>query len=332
MWMGGVGVLALTGLVAGGALPAYADESTAEPAASEECGGWFPDLQCGRSGRWEGFHKPIVAPYFFEDPFITTGIYPYFVQHDFPGRSAFQGGHASVAAVQIRVAITDKVAFVATKDGYAWFRPGNDLLDDQQGWLNIGGGLKAALYENEEENFLVSGTLRFEFDTGSSDVFQDHGDGVVIPSVSWAWGNGPLHMIGDLGGQIPLDGGDQSSSIFAHLYADYEVAPMFVPFAQINWMHWTDSGNGKLPIDLNVGVTLPVDTVQAALGTGSFEGADVWNLGSKGVGGLDLWTAALGFHVPITEHITLSAAYERPFSHHKGVFQQRITTSVAIEF
>ncbi len=326
-WMG---ALAVAGMLGTGT-PTLADEAPVGESGSE-CTGFLPDLNCGRSGRWEGFHKPIVAPYLFEDPFITTGVYPYYVHHEFGGRSAFQGGRAHVAALQVRVALTDKIALIATKDGYAWFRPGNDLLDDQQGWLNIGGGLKAALYQNEEQTFIASGVLRFEFDSGSSDVFQGHGDGVVIPSISWAWGNGPVHIMGDLGGQIPLDGGDQSSSIFAHLYADIEVAERFVPFAQISGIHWVDGGRGEIPIDLNIGVTLPLDTVQSALGTGSFEGADVWNLGSQGVDDLDLWTAAVGFHVPISDHVTFSAAYERPISHHKGVFKQRLTTAFSIEF
>ncbi len=308
--------------------------SVAPPGLAEEsrCGDWFPDFNCGRSGRWEGFHKPIVQPYLFEDPFIVTGVYPYYVYHEFPGRSALQGGEAHVAAVQARVALTDRIALIATKDGRVWLRPDNPLLDDSEGWLNIGAGLKASLYENEDQNFILSGILRFEFDWGSSDVFQGHGDGVVMPSVAWAWGTGPVHLMGDLGGQIPFDGDDQSTSIFYHLYADVEVAPRFTPFAQISGIHWTDGGRGNLPVDLNIGVTLPLSTVQTVLGTGAFEGADVLNLGARGAGGLDLLTAALGFHVPISEHLTWSAAYERPFSHHKGLFKQRVTTALSIEF
>ena len=61
-------------------------------AAEEDCDAWFPDFNCERSGRFEGFHKPIVAPYLFEDPFITTNAVPYFLWHDFPEQSVFDGG------------------------------------------------------------------------------------------------------------------------------------------------------------------------------------------------------------------------------------------------
>ena len=47
-----------------------------EVSAAGACAGWFPDLRCERQGRFDGFHKPIVAFALFEDPFITTGIYP----------------------------------------------------------------------------------------------------------------------------------------------------------------------------------------------------------------------------------------------------------------
>lgn len=299
-----------------------------EPA--EDCT-WFPDVRCGRSGRPDGFHKPIVQPYLFEDPFITTGAYPYYVYHDFPNKSAFQGGDAHVAALQLRAALTDRLAFIATKDGFMWRRPDNPLLDDTQGWLNLGAGFKYLLFEDEERGIYVSPALRFEFDSGSTDNYQDHGDGLVIPSLSAAWALGGFHLIGGLGGNIPIDGGDNSSNVFYHLYADYEVHPRFSPFVQISGIRWIESGNGEMPVPLKHG-ELPLGVVQDALGTGRFEGADIANLGSQGVDNLDLITAAVGGHIKLTEHVTWSLAYERAITNHKGIFQQRFTTALAIEF
>jgi hypothetical protein len=45
------------------------------PAFAEgACDAWFPDFapQCERAGRFEGFEKPIVAPYLFED--VTLSV------------------------------------------------------------------------------------------------------------------------------------------------------------------------------------------------------------------------------------------------------------------
>jgi hypothetical protein len=318
------------------AAPMAADEDPgatgSQAQRSEPCEGWFPDLTCGRSGRFFGMHKPIVQPYLFEDPFITTGLYPYYVWHEFPDRSALQGGDIQVVAAQVRVALTDRVALIATKDGYAWSRPDNPLLGDSEGWFNIAGGLKVALAGDEESGYLVSGILRVEFPSGAHDVFQGEGDGMALPSVAAAWDLGRVNLIGDFGAQIPFDGDEQSTSLFYHLYADFEAHPRFQPFVQLSGITWVSSGDGSFPIRLRNGVELPLDTVQTVLGTGAFDGADVANLGSRGVSGLDLYTAAVGAHVPITENLVFSVAYERPFSHHKGIFQQRVTTALQLEF
>jgi hypothetical protein len=305
----------------------------ASPAAGEEpCDEWFPDFRCGRSGRFDGFEKPIVAPYLFEDPFVTTNAVPYFLWHDFPEQSVFDGGSLYAAALQLRVAVTDRVAVIATKDGFVWNRNGQPLLEDSQGFMNVAAGVKVALWQDREAGWIVSGILRIELPTGSSDQYQGYGDGMALPSLAGALRTGPLRWIGDLGAQIPFDGGEQSSSLFYHLYLGLDVTPRVQPFVQVSGLRWLESGDGSLPIRLKHGGTLDLTTVQGALGTGPFEGADVMNLGSEQVDNLDLLTAAIGVHVPLGEHVTLSVAYERPFTEPKGIFQQRITSALAIEF
>jgi hypothetical protein len=299
----------------------------------EECTGWFPDFRCDREGRWEGFEMPIVQPYLFEDPFITTGATAYYLWHDFPSNSAFQGGDAHVAALQLRVALTDRLALIATKDGYMWTRPGNDLLPDENGWMNIGAGLKYALIQDRENDFILSGILRAEFTTGTSAVFAG-GDGVLImPSVSFAWGPlERLNLIGDLGGIIPTRGNEHSSQVFYHLYADYEVHPHFQPFVQLSGIYYVESGDGQRPVRLSNGATISLDTAQHALQTGHFEGSDALNLGSRGVDNNDYITWAIGTHVPITDHLTWSVAYERPLTSRKDITKQRVTTALRLEF
>ena len=322
------------GLLAGPAAGAAAEER----AAAERGCTWLPDLRCGREdGRWEGFHKPIVAPFLFEDPFVVTGAYPYYVYHEFPGTSALGDGEVHIAALQIRVALTDRLGFVATKDGYAWLRPdlpfaGDDnILSDQQGFMNLGFGLKYVLLDRRDDGFLVSGILRFEAPSGSSDVLQGDGDGVVIPSLAAAWDAGPVRLVGDLGGNVPLDQGEQGNNLFYHLYAETELAETLSPFLQLSGIHYLTSGDGKLSIDTDLG-TFPLSTVQSVVGTGPFEGADYAILGSEGVDNQDLVTLAAGVHLPLAEHVTLSAAYEYPISERKGIFRQRVTTALAIEF
>jgi len=292
----------------------------------------LPDFAgCGRSGRFEGFHSPIVAPYLFEDPFIATRIYPYYLWHQFPGRSILQGGTASVIAMQARVALTDRLAFIATKDGYMWLDPDNKLLSKETGNLNLAGGLKYALWQDREKGRIASAVLRFEFPVGSSRVFQGFGHGEVLPSVTGAWSFGRTRLMGDFGAKIPF-ATKQSTSLFYHLYAEYNVHPRFSPFVQLSGNTWTTSGDGKIDVDLKNGPTVTIKTAQAVLNIPPFEGMDVLNLGIERISGTTQLTYAVGAHFGITEHLTFAAAYERVLNSHRGLFQQRVTTGFTLEF
>jgi hypothetical protein len=236
-------------------------------------------------------------------------------------------------ALQARVALTDRLAFIATKDGYRWNEPDLSLLEDDHGWMNIGGGFKYLLVRDDRYDFYLSPAIRYEAPSGAHDVYQGEGDGLIIPSVSAAWSPlESLHLIAGVGGQVPLDSTLQSSSVFYHVYADYEVHPRFTPFLQISGVSWTGDGSGEFPIALKDNSTIPLSLAQAALGTGPFEGADVANLGSEDISGEDLVTAAIGAHIKLTDHLIWSVAYERAISDHKGIFQQRVTTALAVEF
>ena len=303
----------------------------APAAALPPCPTWFPDFRCERQGRYEGFVAPVSAPFLFEEPFITTGLSAWYINHEFPNSSIFDGGHLNAVAVQARVAITDRLAFIATKDGYVWMDPKLGLVDNEQGFVNIAAGFKYALIDMREDNFIVTPALRFEIPIGSRDVYSGHGDGVFIPSVSTAWGIGDFHAMGSVGGQIPIDYGDQTSMIFYNLHLDYAVWKYFVPLVELNGYHWTSNGHGNLPIQTDVG-TLRLSYAQDVLGTGGFEGVDVLNLGSPSVSKRDVVTFAAGARFPITKNVSLGAVYEFPITSRKYIFDQRVTANVTLEF
>ncbi len=82
-------------------------------------------------------------------------------------------------------------------------------------------------------------------------------------------------MIGNLGGQIPLDRKQNSTSIFYNLHLDYfwRIEDSFikgiVPFVEMNGIHWTRGGDGTNPVVLK-GPDLTVQGAQNALATGRF--------------------------------------------------------------
>jgi len=65
-------------------------------------------------------------------------------------------------------------------------------------------------------------------------------------------------------------------------------------------------------------------------GIGSFEGADLLNLGARGADQLDLITGAAGLQLRLGR-FTISAAYEHPLTAHHGVFGDRVTSGISLE-
>ncbi len=309
---------------------ALAAASSAQ-ALPPECPTFFPDFRCERQGRYEGFIAPISAPYLFEEPFVTTGLSAWYVHQGYPGGSIFDGGHLNAVALQARVAITDRLAFIATKDGFVWSDPGLDLIDDGQAFVNIAAGFKYALVDMREENFIVTPALRIEAPIGGREVYSGHGDGVFIPSISSAWGIGDLHAIASIGGQVPFDMGDQSSQLFYNLHLDYALFAHFVPLVELNGYHWTGSGHGNLPVETAVG-TLRLSAGQDALGSGGFEGLDLLNLGSPGVAGRNVVTFAAGARIPITKELSIGAVYEFPITDREYILDERVTANLMVEF
>jgi hypothetical protein len=315
-----------------GAAPALAEETS-------ECPTWFPDFSCQRETRFEGFIPPMTMPYYFEEPFVTTGVSAYLLWHEFPNESAFQGGSAWVVAVQARIAITDRLAFIATKDGVASIQPDNQSeLEQETGMLDIAAGLKYELIRIPEHDFILTPSFRLELPTGQDRVWSGHGDGTAIPAVSLGWGLGDVHLLGSFGARLPFAAHQQSSSLFYNAQLDYALWRWLTPFFSVNGTHWTRSGNGNLDVDTESFGTVPLSTAQDVLfGAGitdrrRWEGADVLNLGSEGVAGNNLVTVAFGGRVPINRHLSLGAAYEFPVTHREDIFDQRVSLNALLEF
>jgi hypothetical protein len=92
----------------------------------------------------------------------------------FSGGSVPLGGDVQVYAVQLRYALSDRLALIATKDGWIEMNP-DHTLGSSDGWANLAAGLKYALVDNRDAQLLVTPGLTFEIPTGSDDVVQGEG-------------------------------------------------------------------------------------------------------------------------------------------------------------
>jgi len=285
----------------------------------------------------------------FEDPRIVTDVRPLFVYHnidedflDVVQKVGLKppGGDAQIFAVQIRIKLLDRLALIATKDGYVWVDPDHDLdniVKNGNGFDNVGVGLKYNFVRDLELPALLTGGLRYEAPSGEPQGLQgsvfrsgnavgvdlhERGNGILNPFLSAAWAYDDLHLLGYTGPRIALDPVDSSFYDFS-LHADYKLG-VFYPLLEMNWIHVLDGGNRLQPLE---DAGLKMDQ----------EGFDFFNLGAPSAGGTDVVTIAFGGRVRILEDLQtpagnggldFGAVGEFPVTSRNDIFQWRVTTDL----
>lgn len=251
---------------------------------------------------------PVTNPIFFEDAVIRSEIRPIFAYHniddDFLG-----GGNAQLYALQIRYALTDRLAFIATQDGY--FDVNNDALGNPEGWMDLAAGFKYAAIDDEASAFILTPGFTFHIPTGDDVVFQGRGGGEFNPFISFQKGYGDLHLSGNLGARIPISGSEQSTIMHTSLMLDYYACRWFIPFVTFN--SWTVLNDGK-NIALNS------------------EGYDVINFGSSQSNGMTQGLAGVGFRSRILDNLDLGFAYEKAVIGPQDLTDDRFTFDICIRF
>lgn len=253
--------------------------------------------------------EPVSAPVTFESPSVHTSVRPVYAHHSFPSDSIFAGGNLTIYALQARIALSERFALIATKDGYFDLDP--DAGSSETGLGDIAGGFKYAFVQDEQANLIATGGLVFETTSGDDEVFQGNGDGNLRPFVSAGWGAETCALVGNVGYNHPLDDDEESTSFDWHLAASWKASEDFVPLVEVNGIHYVSSGSA-----------LAAD----------FEGTDVINLGSASVAGNDLVTGAAGLRYRVWKRWWLGVAYEAPLSSREDLFDDRITADLLLVF
>ena len=124
----------------------------------------------GLRGGFEEMPRPVGSPLYFEDPFINTDIRPFMLYHEFPRDSLLGGGDLFVLGVSARLALSDRLQFIATQDGYSDLEA--DAVPEGEGWNDLAAGLKYAFYVDHEEMAVASVGVRWTLSNGSLDVFK----------------------------------------------------------------------------------------------------------------------------------------------------------------
>ncbi|MGB0767972.1 MAG: hypothetical protein ACPGYV_09710, partial [Phycisphaeraceae bacterium] len=217
------------------------------------------------------------------------------------------GGDLTVAAVQFRLALTDRLAFVAYKDGYYWF---DSTPVQDTGLADIAAGVKYNFYRDVENQLYMTGGIGYQFDFGDSDVLQD--DEELRLWFSADKGFDRLHVGGvvnyfiNTGTESLLGSSDQRISW--HLHADYYVTDWFSPLVEVNGYHIVEEGTAAVP----------------------FSGVDAANLG--GGQSEDVVTLGIGSEFRLGEGVAVRAAYEFELTDAESLFGDRVTLSLTYNF
>ncbi len=236
---------------------------------------------------FETFHEPLGQPIYFESPFNDTGLRALYLKHDFSEQSTMQGGDVTIYALQARLAITDRLAFIATKDGYSELESG--IMQDE-GWNDLAAGFKYVAVADQKEQFVVTPGIRYMAENGHRGILQGGVD-EVSPFVSVGKGFERLHALANLTLRLPMDGDDGNTVGHWDLHLDYDVnaegRAVFAPLFELHGVHYLDDGASAL----NVG------------------GLDYTNLGSSPAKSFVAW-AGIGARVEIDRRFEIGACYE----------------------
>ena len=252
--------------------------------------------------------NPVSDPILFEDALIRTEIRPAFgYQH--LGSDFFGGGDLQIYGIQLRYAVTDRLAIVGNKGGYMEVHP--NLGPDLNGWADLGIGLKYALIDDRANAFILTPGVLFQIPTGSKEIFQGRGSGIWDIFVSAEKGFGNFHLLGNIGVLAPNDTSANSTMLHYHLQADYYACRWFKPFIV---------GNGYTV--LSSGSSTPLNS----------EGYDLVNFGSIFAGHSTQITLGGGFRTELAKNLELGFCYEKAVSSVKGLLDDRYTVDLVFHF
>lgn len=207
------------------------------PATATEFLGMKLEGSFGEGG-FDRYVPPITMPTLNETPFITTEVHPFYVFHNIPSEFVTDGGGVHAFAAQARLAITDRLGFIASTDGYADINF-DAALPNSNGFLDLTFGLKYAVISDPAAGEIVTVGARYTAPIGNVNIggtgidLNGADNGSIDAFVSGAKLYEDLQLQGLLGIQAALS--DEGWSYFhAHMHADYELFEGFFPLVEAN--------------------------------------------------------------------------------------------------
>ncbi len=281
-------------------------------AEEESWFGWYEPRGSFVEGGHTRYVPPISNLILNETPYITTESRSLVLHNKIPEDFLTRGGQINIFGNEVRFALTERLGFIATKDGYADLQF-DEVLPDEEGLINISVGLKYAVISRPERDEIL--TLGFEYEIPMASIapadisLQGDGNGLMDLFITGARAFGKLGFQGSLGANLALDGDHDSSMFHYAVHADYELFPNFYPVVEFNGFTTIDDGN-RTPVN--------------------FEGIDLVNFGSTDSG--TVMTIAGGARYRFNKHIQIGAGYEAPVTDREDIMDWRAYFDLILSF
>jgi len=259
---------------------------------------------------FDDFCAPLTNPVFFEDPRTVTQVRFLFINHELP--RALGGNSVQVYVAQVRLALSQRLSFIATKDGLVYTK--SEVLDS--GFADIAAGLKYNLYRDPTEGRILSVGTVIEVPSGSKKSLQGNGGGewnFFATAGTRILGSTRAHWISTGGLRQPNNENQENRLMYWSNHFDYRLntaKPLFV-FTEIHWWNYLKDGNA-FPLGV--------------------QGGDLINLGAPGITGDNLVTQAVGTRYLFNRNVSLGSAYEFPVSDKEGLMKNRITADLILQY
>jgi len=243
------------------------------------------------------------------DPRAVTAIYPIFGSAWVKNSAPIPDSDFQVYGPTLTIALSDRFAMGVNQGGYAVAHFDRDpakrdrlfQLDPEgrfrdvetsgkrEGWLNIGGFFQYTLIDDVENQFLLTGGMRWIAPCGSNDIFQGHGPFELAPYLTVGKEFGKFHVLATTGYQFPAGpGNDDIQVYYANVHLDRECFGWLYPLVEVN-TSW---------LAKSVDVGLP--TRRGFIDFGNFE--------AEG----NIVTLAVGANaVLVPEHLEIGAVYSK---------------------
>lgn len=237
---------------------------------------------------FDGFTGPLSNPVQFKDPrSLTEARLIYLSNWSRPSTPVIGGGAFQLYALQLRLALTERLQLFADKDGIVRLSPkgGSSVT----GLANIAAGAKYVFLRDVESQTLGSLAIQYEAPTGYANIFQNQGSGNLAAYFIFGkdFGNG-YHALLQFGQNAAMNKLN-SGYFMTSLHVDKRIGKL-TPLYEVNWFYYNQSGT--------------------FLPTVNMEGGGLIGLGAGKIMGMNYVTNAIGFKYDLTPNAELGVGYE----------------------